>query len=103
MTMLRIKTDHGIREVQGLDINVWLDEESGTVNLTAYEAYTGEDGYRHTNTSVVLFSTETDLSPDSHADEWYDWESSAPGTIPGEVARLVRRILPALTRDAVTR
>ena len=99
---MRIKTDEGIREVEGLDINVWLDEGSGKVNITAYEVFTREDGYLDTNTHVTLFSAETDLSPDDYADEWYGWGSGV--YVPDEVLRLVRHILSDVEiREPVTR
>ena len=95
---MKIKLENGtVREVEDLDINVWQDETDGTVRLTAYESYTGRDGYAETNTGVILFSAATCFSPEDYLDEWYGWNASAPGEIPGEVVNLVRGILTEVT------
>lgn len=95
--MYRITDANGVtHEVEDLDINVYCAEEGAPVRLTAYPAYTGVDGYKETNTNVILFSAETSFSPEDYYDEWYGWDDLVPGEAPGEVVQLVSSILKEL-------
>lgn len=85
--------DGAVRTVEDMDINIYAVEEGEPVRLVAYEAYTGADGYKETNTSVVLFSADTSFSPEDYYDEWYGWNDLMPGDMPREALDLVNGIL----------
>lgn len=89
-----IDTDGVLRTCEGIDINVFHDEETGRPHLTGYPMSKDADGYWDTNTQSVLFWATTDFDPDKYYDEWYGYEDGmAPGETPGEIVRLVSNIL----------
>lgn len=89
-----IDTDGRMQECEGLDINVWLDEEGNRVNLTAYKMEKDENDLWRTNTNVCLFWANTNFSAEDYADEWYGYsDDTVPGDMPTEVRDLVNQIV----------
>jgi hypothetical protein len=89
-----IDTDGRLQHCEGIDINVWYDEETEGIRLTAYKMYRMEDGLWDTNTDVVLFWAVTDFESDQFDDEWYGLsEDTLPHEIPADVLDLVNRVL----------
>ena len=84
-------------EVEGLDVNVWLDEEeTERVFVTVYPMYRDANGYWATNTGVILNTIPTDLPPSEYDrdGEWYGFsDDTAPGDFPGEVLRFIAPLI----------
>ena len=98
--MLKIKSEDGtVREVEGLDLNVWDTGAYGSgpdtgIRLTAYPMFRREGGLWDTNTEVILFRADTNFDRANYDDEWYGYsDDMTPGDMPSEVLDLVNRIL----------
>lgn len=90
-----IDTDGTLRICEGIDINVWYDEDAEGIRLTAYPMSKSEKtGYWDTDTQSVLFWAVTDFESDRFDDDWYGLsEDTLPNEIPADVLELVNRIL----------
>jgi len=92
-----IDTDGVLQTCEGIDINVWYDEETESIRLTGYKMYRGDDDLWRTNTNVILFWAVTDFESDRFDDDWYGLsEDTLPHEIPADVLDLVNRILAEL-------
>lgn len=97
-------TQGKMREVEGIDIDVWdanvlgNGEKKGIV-VTGYPMYRDADGLWDTNTSITLFSAETNLNPEDHDESaWYGLsDDTVPGDIPGDVLDIVTNILKEIS------
>lgn len=104
---MRIEFEDGtIREVEGLDINVWNADVLGDgrfkgIVVSAYPSYKDADGSWMTDISGPhVFSAETNLDPEVWGeDEWFTWtDSDEDREFPAEVFPIVNNVLKELVR-----
>lgn len=99
--MLKLNIDGEDIEVQGLDVNVYFNEDDGKVWIAAYEMYIAPDGFWDTNTGKTLLSIQTSLSTEEWGeDEWFGLSAqTVPGEFPDEVARFLAPFITSITLD----
>ena len=95
MLEIAIPSERRVVNCEDIDINVYLDADTGRVHLSAYPAFIDADGSMNTDIFTGLFSAETNLDPEDYTTdgEWYGWVDAMPGQIPGDVVRIVSNIL----------
>jgi hypothetical protein len=89
-----IDTDGRLQTCEGIDLNLWYNDQTDAVELVGYPMDKNARGLWDTNTQSVVFWAKTDFDTEDYYDEWYGLSADTlPHEIPADVLDLVNRIL----------